>query len=201
MRRNVWRLTEVEVWINTLSQMSLSGGTLLIWRDFWLIFSVMFASSVCFLSAAFWGDIALDEDDLRMFRRRSVGTNRTDSGRINLPTWGQQAQTWRSEPIVSLCLLVFQLKADRASVVRGGRPPPDPSGCGLTASSHTWSVGISVVSCDRKPNSPPPHTHTEGVTRTDPFQAAREPFSVRRCVTGRDTPAWRLRRGRLRRAT
>lgn len=40
-----------------------------------------------------------------MFRRRAVGTNRTHSGRINLPTWGQQVQTWRSEwmSCVSLC--------------------------------------------------------------------------------------------------
>lgn len=196
-------LTEAEVWINTLSQMSLSLFTLLILRDFWLNFSVMFiSSSVCFLSAAFWGDIALDEDDLRTFRRRTVGTNRTDAGRINLPTWGQQVQTWRSEPIVSCVSL--------CSSWRQTEPPsPEEGGhlqtrAGVAWRHHPirhqrefqwWVVIGNMIPCGASVS------YTEGVTHTDPFQAAREPFSVRRCVTGRDTPAWRLRRGRLRRAT
>lgn len=111
--------------------MSLLLLSLLILRDFWLIFSVTFASSVCFLSAAFWGDIALDEDDLRMFRRRAVGSNRTDSGRINLPTWGQQVQTRRSEPIVSCVSL--------CSSWRQTEPPsPEEGGHLQTRAGVAW---------------------------------------------------------------
>lgn len=174
--------------------MSLLLFTLLILRDFWLIFSVTFASSVCFLSAAFWGDIALDEGDLRMFRRRAVGTNRTDSGRINLPTWGQQVRTWRSEPIaspVSLC-----------SSWRQTEPPSSEEGghlqtrAGVAWRHHPvrhqrefqWWVAIGyLIPCGGAPPSPVHwrrHTHRSlpGSQRAI-FRQAMRHWERHTCVT------------------
>lgn len=68
---------------------------------FFLYISALCIVYLCvhmFPAAAFWGDIALDEDDLRMFKeahsrdgaRHTVRTNHTDSGikaGIHLPIW------------------------------------------------------------------------------------------------------------------
>lgn len=118
-------------------------------RDSLLIFmsGVPLFKFLIFLPAVFWGDIALDEDDLRMFRHRTDGpANQTDSGRLTLPSLtsdgGQRNQ---------LCLPVLQPAVGGALVVGGGPPPPDLSGCGPTASSRTSSAGTSVVSRRQEP--------------------------------------------------
>lgn len=112
------------------------------YRSALLIFTVIPVQISQILPAAFWGDIALDEDDLRMFRRRADGpANQTDFGRLTLPSLtsagGQRNQ---------LSLPVLQPAVGGALVVAGGPPPPDQSGCGQTASSRTSSVGTSLVS-------------------------------------------------------
>lgn len=69
-----------------------------------IVESVLFLKykHVCFLTAAFWGDIALDEEDLRLFpdlrddEQNSVHTSDVDSGRNTTnppaPVWVKLAR-------------------------------------------------------------------------------------------------------------
>lgn len=94
--------------------------------------------------AAFWGDIALDEEDLRMFQdlrdheQNSVHTADVDSG-IN--STDPPAQVW----LTLTRALLFQAKVEasgggeppRSSCDGAELPPPGLSECGPTASSLT----------------------------------------------------------------